>query len=504
MSAAEHTVIGQRHGSERKIIMKDMKKIFAGVMAVSMVFGLTACGGDDAESAETTAAETAATTTTVTVEKNTETLNEEDQGAIGSASDKLRDVELENKTVKWLAHYDPFNPSTSGNSESVPLTFFKTKYEGAVEWYQTTWETRYSDLSTYVLGGEGIDFFPCDTAALPKGVISGMFQPVDEYIDMESDLWKPMQSAMDIYNFGGKHYELVTGVSAEAVVIYNKKTIEENGLDDPYELWKAGEWNWDTFKAQLLEFVDPDADCYGLDGFWAEKALFLSAGKPGVEAVDGHLVSNITDATVETAMNYGYDLYTNGLFIDRSIFDWNEQPQFMGEGKELYYIVGAWSVQAAPETWSTKIDPADLGLAPVPSPAGQPNYMGATLDGWCICKGAQNPQGVALLAECALLAGQDEEAIRIGDDKLLNDYKWSEELVAINKEINDACKENPVVDLATGVSTDVASLTTDGGDNIGLRAAYHGVEWATHREEISGVIEQLVAEADGQLQSMIG
>ena len=45
-------------------------------------------------------------------------------------------------------------------------------------------------------------------------------------------------------------------------------------------------------------------------------------------------------------------------------------------------------------------------------------------------------------------------------------------------------------------------LTTDGGDQIGLRAAYHGVEWATNREEISDVVDMLVQEVDDQLAAL--
>ena len=477
--------------------MKNLKKTIAGISALTLTMSMTACGGSG--SGDETTVATAATTTAATVTLNTETLAETLEDI---ANEKLRDVELENKTIKWLAHYD-INPSTArGDTKSVNIELFNSKYGGTIEYVPTTWDTRYSDLSTHVLGGDGIDFFPCDTAALPKGVINGMFQPVDEYIDMNSDLWTDVKDAMEIYNFNGKHYELVTGVTAEAVVIYNKQTISENGFEDPWELHKAGEWNWDTFTSMLEQFCDPDADQWGLDGYWAEKALFLSAGVPSVQSVDGSLKVNLNDATVEKAMNWMYDLYNKGLVMDRSLFDWAEQPQFMGEGRELFYIVGAWHVQANPDTWATKIAPENLGLAPVPSPADSDPYAGATLDGWVLCKGAANPQGVGLFADCTRLANTNDEAIAIADKKTMEEYGWSEELLAINKEINDLARQYPVVDLATGISTDVASITTDGGDGIGLRAALHGVEWATNREEISGVVEMLVAEADDQLKAV--
>lgn len=482
--------------------MKNLKRTLAGLTALSLTLGLAACTGGSTEQVE----ETAATTTAVTVAVNTATVAEEDQATLDAEADKYlpaSDVLGDNTEIKWLAHYD-LNPNTAnGGSESIPLNLFRTRYGGSVKYYTTTWNTRYSDLSTFVLGGEGIDFFPCDTAALPKGVVSGMFQPIDDYVDLSDPLWDGVKEAMEIYNFSGKHYEFVTSVSAENVVIYNKDTIEANNMDDPWELYQQGKWNWNTFESMLESYVDAEAEQYGLDGYWAEKALYLSAGVPAVSTDDsGSLVVNLMDPTLEKAQNFMYDLYIKDLVINREIFDWAEQPQFMGEGRELFYLVGAWAVQADPETWSTKIPPESLGLAPVPSPEGSDPYQAATLDGWVLCKGASNPQGVNVFALCNRLANTNDEAIAIGDEKVKADYQWSDELIAINKEINELAAQYPVVDLATGVSTDVASLTTDGGDNVGLRAAMHGVEWATNRDEISGVVEMLVQEVDDQLKSL--
>ena len=475
------------------------KKFMAGLMAMSMAFGLTACGGnsDDSSSTDET---TATTTTAATVAVNTEGLKEDEEEGLEDSMSQLVDTELENKEIKWLAHYD-INPSTNGASKKVEIEMFEKKYGGTIKYYPTTWDNRYNDLSTYVLGGEGIDFFPSDANNLPKGIVSGMFQPVDDYIDLDSAIWSNTKSAMELLNFGGKHYQFVTGVTAEQVVIYSTATLEANGLEDPWDLYEAGEWNWDTFKQMLLDFVDEDSDQWGLDGFWAEKALFLSAGVPSVQSVDGNLVCNINDATVEKAMNYQYDLYTNGLVFPREQFAWSEQPSFMGEGRQLFYICGAWTVQAAPETWSTAIDPEDLGLAPVPSPADSDPWQGATLGGYALCKGAQNPEGVALFAECQILGSNDESAVAISDRKAMDDYGWSQELIDKNKAINEIARQYPIVDLAAGCSTDIASLTTDGGDTIGLRAALHGVDWATNREAIADTVIMLVDEVDQNVKA---
>ena len=84
--------------------MKNVKKTIAGISALSMAMSLAACGGSSEEQTEVMTQET---TTQATVEINTATLAEDDQQTLDDvAAEYLRDVELENKTIKWLAHYD--------------------------------------------------------------------------------------------------------------------------------------------------------------------------------------------------------------------------------------------------------------------------------------------------------------------------------------------------------------------------------------------------------------
>ncbi len=481
--------------------MKDIKKLLAGAMALTITAGLTACASDSGDAAETTTAEVT-TTTAKTVEVNTETLAAEEEEALSTALSQLQDVELANKEIKWLAHYD-INPSGNGASKKVELELFEKKYGGSIKWYQTTWENRYNDLSTYVLGGEGIDFYASDTGNLPKGVISGMFQSVDQYIDLDSEIWQNTAEAMKAYNFGDKHYMFVTNTRANYYVYYNKATIEANGLDDPWELYKAGNWNWDTFKSMLQEFVDEENDQWGLDNWYNELALLYSAGVPTVESVDGQLVCNLNDATMEQAMNYQYDLYNSGLVLPLEQFNWSIQPAMMGEGRQLFWIGGYWEAEGDPTTWTHGIEPENLGFVPTPSPAGSDPYQAATLEGYVLCKGAANPEGVARFAECTIVAVNDPDAIAISERKTMDDSQWSQDLIDRVNEINGLAKQYPVVDLATGCSTDIASYTTDGGSAVGVRAAFHGSDWATMRESIADTIIMLVDEVNTELQAKV-
>ncbi len=483
--------------------MKKFKRTVAGISALTFALGLTACGGNsgtpEGGETENSAGTTAATTTS---EITTATMASEDVEAVSGAAAKLRDVELENKTIRFLSNWD-INPA-EGVEVPVQLGLFQSQYGGKVEYVPTTWENRYSDLSTNVLGGTGIDFFPREEDSLPKGVVNGMFQAVDDYIDINDELWSDVSAAMEKYNFNGKHYGLITGVSANNVVYYNTQTIEEYGFEDPWELYEAGEWNWDTFTNMLQTFCEADEENCGLDGWWSELALYRSGGVAFIESKDGEIVVNMDNPDIERAQNWMLDLYNKGLVMDKALYDWSEQPQFMGEGRELFFICGSWHIMKTADTWTTKIPPENLGMVMVPNaPDAEHPYQDAVLNGFCLVKGAPNPQGVALYCECGLAAKYDENAKAIERRRYTEDYSWPEEVADHLDVINELARQYPVVDIAGGISADVESLTTSNQNkSVGLNASLHGKEWATTREELSGALEMLVQEVADALKEV--
>ncbi|MDR0974901.1 MAG: hypothetical protein LBL80_04325 [Ruminococcus sp.] len=496
--------------------MKKVNRILSGLLSVSLIAALSACGagttptdagttaapGADAET--TTTAATTVTTTVPTVEIVTTTFADEEAAAIAAAAENLPDIEMSTNEIKWLAHYD-VNPNTAGQPKSPVLQLFEEKYNGTVKWYETTWNTRFDDLSTYVLGGEGLDFFPGDDEAnYPKGVVNGMFQSVDQYINLDDPIWDSVRGGMEAVNFGGKHFELVTGVNSRFVLAYNAQTIEDNGLEDPYEQWQNGEWNWDTFKASLLDFVDEENDMHGLDGWYFERGLFCTTGKPMVGAVDGQLVCNINSPEVEKVMNFGYDLWQNGLVLDKSLFSWSTHPEYMGEGKELFYIVGMYDFTQVPEVWPTRIPPEDLRLVPVPCPADQETpYTVTRIDGFSLLKGASNPEGVVAYTYCSILAAEDDAVAAVARRQMQEDYQLTDQVLDMNDTINQIAADNPVVEYAAGSSNDIMQLTTDGGETVGIRAAFHGTDWATTREATADAVTMLVEEVNTNLQAAV-
>lgn len=481
--------------------MKHTKKVVTGLLALSMTMGFSACTTDEGGTSANGDTTTEATTTTkVTVEKNTETLKAEEQEKLGGIMEQLVDEPLENKEIKWLAHYTK-NPDTDGQSKALALEMFEQKYGGSIKDYNTSYEQRWDTLANFMTGGEGIDFFPGDdTANYPSGIVNGMFQPVDQYVDLNSAIWQNTKAGMEVFNFGGQHFSLVTNITAEAICIYNKQTISDYGFDDPWELYEKGEWNWDTFKGMLSEFVDEDNERYGLDDWFNEKAIYTSAGVSAVKVIDGHLQADLDNAVLEQAMLFGTEMRKNLWIRDFDAMGWSIHPELMGSGNELFQLCGAWEIAGAPDTWANQIDPANLGIVPVPSPKGSDPYCGATIAGYAICKGAANPIGVVRFAECEIVAAQDPDAIAISNRKKMDDAKWSQEIIDRVDECNNLARQYPVYDYAPGVSAQVSSYLTNDGQT-GLRAVFHtDKDWATIKGEAKDAVETIIQGVDADLQ----
>lgn len=463
----------------------NVKRIASAMTAMTLVFGISACSNEEGTNTAVTSATTLGTV-------NTAEFNDEDKEIINNVAEEKINRTLENKTIKWMANWD-INPDNTGKSKSAALTMFEEQFGGTVKYYPTTFENRFSDLSTAVLGGEGIDFFPIGSLdGYVSGIVNGMFQPVDDYVDFNSELWSDVKIANDQLAVNGKHFSLITDVVAGEVVIYNRKTIEENGLDDPEELLANGEWTWDAYNKMLADFVDEDSGKSGIDGWWIEQPLYLTTGKGLISLDNGVLTSNIRSTEMERAMNYIYDIGRNSFLLDKSIYGYTTQEHFIGTGEELFYPCGLWCLWVA--NWDTVFG-EDAMFVPMPKdPSSDEYYLPAGLEGFMLCKGAQNPEGVAIYCECNRAVIQDEAAQALSSSKIIEDYGWREDMVEMMNYINDMTRQHPVFELYAGVSADINDLLS-----TAKQAASNGTEWRTTVNTYADTVETLVNEINAQL-----
>lgn len=457
--------------------MKNFKRIAAMLSAVAMFGTLTACSSDDgiASDVEVTSATTAP-----------KQLSEEEQAAVQEVV--IEDEKLENGTVKWLATYD-INPD-KGKPKLFALELFETKYGGKIEYIPTTWENRYTDLSTMVLGGSAPDLFPAqEFDTFPGKVVDGMFQPFDDYLDFnDEELWtEGAKKLADAHVMGGKHYVAPVNTDSKCLMIYNKRTMEENGLDDPAELFAEGNWTWDTFREMCVEYCDREADKFAYDSWYFETQFVLTTGVAPISMENGLVKSNIDSAELERAENFMYELKRDDLPLPKAEFNWTEQPQRIAEGKTLFWPCATWALWEA--DLSKFGEQGEIMFVPMPrDPDADEYYLPANMDAYALCKGAENPEGAAAFIKCKLIAEKDESAIAITEKQYREDYGWTDEMFEMWYKVRELTDAHPVVSLHMGLPSEVASIV----DDQIKQASFSGKDWNVTREEISALVQTTV------------
>jgi len=406
-----------------------------------------------------------------------------------TANDDLLSGELKNKTIKWMATWD----INKKGSVPVDLALFQEIYGGKIEFYEVPFESRYDKLTQAIQSGEGIDFFSAgDMDAFPKGAVKNMFVPVDDYIDFDSPLWTDVKKANDSLMWQGNHYVSVVSVSGDGcVVIYNKTTMEENGLEDPAELYSAGKWNWNAFENMLIDFVDTDNQQYGIDGWWFEFGLINTTGIPAVEIKEQKLVNNLGNPSMERVQNWIGRLFNENLIaIGVGDYGWDTRPSYIGEGKLLFYPCGLYQFYCPKEDW-TSVFGEDAFFVPMPrDPEADNYYIPTGMDAYLLVKGGQNPEGVAKYLNCKRYTLMNSEVKEIADKQMIEEYGWSDEMVAMSNELKKLGQENPSFDVSKGVSADCGAILDEC-----LRYTARGVApWNETYESVHATIENYIDE----------
>lgn len=457
--------------------MKKIKRYMASLTAFAAVFSLFSCQNNAKKS---------------TVNKDLDPKIREELNDIVS-NEELLTGELENKKIKWMATWD-INPGPTGKNVPIELALFQERYGGEIEYYAVTWENRYDKLAAAIQSGEGIDFFSAsDSDAFPKGA-KGMFTPIDDYIDFDSPLWSDVKDVNDSIMWNGNHYVAVVFVTGDnCAVIYNRDTIEEAGLEDPAVLYEQGNWTWDTFEDMLIKFVDKDNKKFGIDGWWFEFGLMSTTGVPPVTIENQKLVNNLGAPAMERVQNYLYELYNKDcIAICTESFGSKDMPNYIGEGKTLFYPCGLYQFYCEPEQWQKKFG-ENAFFVPMPKdPEADEYYVPTGMDAFVMVKGGQNPEGVAKYLDCKRYTLLNDKVRSIADEQMVEDYGWSQDMIDMKDSMQSLAEENPVYDFSKGVSADCGEIL-----DINLRNCARGIcPWNETYDSIFSAVDQIIKEVN--------
>ena len=381
------------------------KRILSGLLAAGMILSLTACDEEPAVSGGNSAGNTpgapAVTTTAAT------TTTDPDDNAPTDA--EIKEVGTDSYTpdgnsgtIVWLGYYDLI---TDGSASEQYKIFNSELYGGDIEYVSTTSGTAYFEkLATMISSDDSPDIVRYEWQSFPTGMSKNMYEPLDGEIDMTSPLWSDMAETAERFAYKGKHYYYPYRITTNFALNYNRKSLEEYALDDPYDLYMNNQWTWDTFKQLLIDWCSADDSHIGYAGEGAMSFIATTGTSLVKVQEDGTARNNLSDINVSRAMEYCADLYRNGLTYQNEIGDWvspqlwadnSDRILFLGMNPEWTYGAAAGQVQnkpgAADDICNTV---SDFAFVPFPrDPQADKYYIAYDTFGYLVAKGAKNKKG---------------------------------------------------------------------------------------------------------------
>lgn len=368
------------------------------------------------------------------------------------------------------------------------------------------WEERFTKLATLVLSDDTPDAYPGDNETFPfYAVGKKMFAPVDDYVDFDDPLWRDVKQFTDDYfSIGGKHYMLISDIGLDYVCGYNRRVINDYGYEDPAELFRNDEWTSDKWLEMCIDFTDPDDERYAVDGWYYDLALMYMSGTPIVSynVESGKFESNIDNPGLERAANVLYEMKRNDCIYPVWENGWKlrggEEIQGVGvkDGLTLFFVVGLWGITGTVEDVGTRwgdMTEGEVMFVPMPRDAqGSEYYVTAKPDGFCIINGAENPEGVALLASCCRFKSLNPTVMDVDRMQLVNKYLWNQDMLDMYDTVKEMVKgPNSLVDYGDGLGDDLKSAVAH-FNNLGRNAS--ATTWAQVKESYGDVLEYEVEE----------
>lgn len=470
--------------------MKKLKQTLALLFALTMAFGATACGGGEESEANTW--------------KGSDDVTVEVDDAINAG-----DPDISGQTIYWMAIYD-LNPQNN-EDRSVALTLFEDVYGAKIEYIATTSDTKFDDLSNRINGGDPIDMFPYEWDAVPNGVTKGQYQPLDEYLDLEDEIWDGVRSSIESMKYNGHYYVVPYAICDPLAITYSRVMMDENGLDDPYELYQKGEWDWDAFMSMMKDFVDNAGDGetrYGCSG-WFGQAMVQSTGQTIVTYDGTAFANNSMNADIEAAELNLEEINRLGLY------DATWSSYFPEDGHVLFYGMAPWHLA----TSNAKNEDMDLFVVPFPKqPGNDTYYLNCNFGAKMLVKGSDKGDAVAAYIKCERLAETMDEYRDAAREKALivsqnaagkvTGY-LTEEQYDFMQTWYDPEVITPVFDFGYGMGSRMYSETYDyytrGVMNNFmdvLIVQYEGAPdtWAELRGELSGIVDEVVKEFNAKAE----
>ena len=288
-------------------------------------------------------------------------------------------------------------------SNDKNLAKFETQYGGTIETKLCgSGNDYFVQLGMLVTSGSSPDLVRYEWRSFPHGMSYNIYTPLDDYIDINSDLWKDMKDIAEQFVYNGKHYYFPFQTKTNFAINYNALTIQEANLTDPMDLLKENKWTWNTFEQMLKDWCNKDPNHIGYNGVGGQ-SFILTTGKKTIEVKDDIITNNLKDQDIARCMQWLEKLHKDGLIgvteaqnTATGHTNGYESPQAAFVDGNLLFLGmdPSWTYGAAKEELDGKGIDNEMKFVPFPRDDNSDTYYcGIDTFGYLIPSGAPNVKG---------------------------------------------------------------------------------------------------------------
>ena len=390
--------------------MPAFRKILACTLAAAAVLGMTACDDEAPVASGGSAASNSAPAAAATTSTQASTTADPDAGLeLTDKENKVIDTSACPPTghagsLRYLGFYD-ITKDQKGTEQC--LIFQSDLYGGSIDFISTPSGAAYYDkLANLIASDDSPDIVTKDAMLLPGNVSKNLFEPLDGKIDLTAPQWKDMSNVIEQFAWKGVHYYYPHRTTTKYALNYSKKTIEENDLTDPYELYANGEWTWEAWRNMMIEFCNKDDKHVGF--YTTNNTITSFIATTGTTMIDvqpdGTITNNLLSADVSRAMTFLEGLCRDGLTYDKSYGDWVSPQVFSTACNNILFTCTEpeWTYIAATENLQNKEgvdndifgEVSEFSFVPFPRDSmADAYYTEFDTFGYLVPKGAKNIDG---------------------------------------------------------------------------------------------------------------
>ena len=348
--------------------MKKVSKLLCLVLSLIMALSMAACGGNSGEASQSG--------------------TNNDSGSSGGSNSGWEEIkakipsDAKGKTIEVFS----WNKLSDVTGAPDVVDNFQKETGINVEWVVGSYNEYSTKIAARVAAKDSPDvvrLMRIDTGLLQ------VLQPLQNFdYDFTDSAWDTR--ILDFYTFDGKTYAANlrnTLIQQPRALIYNKNLISKYDLEDPYSLWKQGNWTWDKFEEVCSTFKDEvDDDTYTpwTSYQWADVGDAYGAGM--IKREGDRFVSNMTDPNLlkgwQKMCDFREDGITNTIRFDIANFE---------SGKVLFFTESLISVRRTHFYWTELKSQGALGAVPLPTMEGGTNAtVWSEVEAYGVPKGAPN------------------------------------------------------------------------------------------------------------------